>query len=86
MNVLKSKVAFINTKSGKLFGKDINVNFDSSSFEKQNEPRLKANSMVNDDNFTNLTKGVFTTCKKRDNCPPWEMRSEKIQHDKKKDN
>ena len=84
MNVLKSKVAFINTKSGKLFGKDINVNFDSSSFEKQNEPRLKANSMVIDDNFTNLTKGVFTTCKKRDNCPPWEMRSEKIQHDKRK--
>ena len=84
MNILKSKVAFINTKSGKLFGKDINVNFDSSSFEKQNEPRLKANSMVIDDNFTNLTKGVFTTCKKRDNCPPWEMRSEKIQHDKRK--
>ena len=84
MNIVKSKVAFINTKSGKLFGKDINVNFDSSSFEKQNEPRLKANSMVIDENFTNLTKGVFTTCKKRDNCPPWELRSEKIQHDKKK--
>ncbi len=84
MNIVRSKVAFINTKSGKLFGKDINVNFDSSSFEKQNEPRLKANSMIIDENLTNVTKGVFTTCKKRDNCPPWEMRSEKIQHDKNK--
>ena len=42
--------------------------------------------MVIDENFTNLTKGVFTTCKKRDNCSPWELRSEKIQHDKKKKN
>ncbi len=84
MNIVKSKVAFINTKSGKLFGKDINVNFDNSSFQKQNEPRLKANSMEIDENFTHLTKGVFTTCKKRDNCPPWEMRSEKIKHDKRK--
>ena len=26
----------------------------------------------------------FTTCKKRDKCPPWQLSAEKIQHDKKK--
>ena len=31
-----------------------------------------------------MTKGVFTTCKKRDGCPPWQISSEKIQHDKEK--
>ena len=31
-----------------------------------------------------LLKGVFTTCKKRDGCPPWEMSAEKILMIKKK--
>ena len=31
-----------------------------------------------------ITKGTFTTCKKTDNCPPWQLSAEKIQHDTKK--
>jgi len=83
-NTVKTELAYINTQSGKLFGKDISVDFVNSSFDKDNEPRLKANSIINDKNTTEFTKGVFTTCKKRDDCPPWEMSAEKIQHDKKK--
>ena len=83
-NTIKTKLAYINTLSGKLFGKDINVNFSNSSLNKDNEPRLKANSIIRDKNTSELTKGVFTTCKKRDGCPPWEMSAEKIQHDNSK--
>jgi LPS-assembly protein len=43
-----------------------------------NEPRLKGNSIINNENFTEITKGIFTTCKKRDGCPPWEIAAKKI--------
>ena len=33
---------------------------------------------------TEITKGVFPTCKKRKGCPPWQLSAEKIQHNKKK--
>ena len=33
-----------------------------------------------------LNKGIFTSCKKNDNCPPWSIKAEKITHDKKKKN
>ena len=83
-NIVKTELAYINTKSGKLFGKDVSMNFNNSSFDEDNEPRLKANSITKDENITELTKGVFTTCKKRDKCPPWEISAEKIQHNSEK--
>ena len=83
-NILKTEIAYLNTKSGKLFGKDVNLDLSNSSFDKDNQPRLKGNSITKDENVTEVTKGVFTTCKKRDGCPPWQMSAEKIQHDKKK--
>ena len=83
-NIIKTELAYINTASGKLFGKDVSIDFNNSSFDKKNEPRLKANSITSDKNVSELTKGVFTTCKKRDDCPPWEITAEKIQHDKDK--
>jgi LPS-assembly protein len=83
-NIVKTKLAYINTQSGKLFGKDVNMSFNNSSFNKDNEPRLKAISITKNENITELTKGVFTTCKKRDGCPPWEMSAETIQHDDNK--
>ena len=83
-NILKTKIAYLNTKSGKLFGKDVNLDLSNSTFDKNNEPRLKGNSITKDKNITEITKGVFTTCKRRDGCPPWQMSAEKIQHDKAK--
>ena len=83
-NILKTKIAYLNTKSGKLFGKDVNLGLSNSTFDKNNEPRLKGNSITKDENITEITKGVFTTCKRRDGCPPWQMSAEKIQHDKAK--
>ena len=83
-NNFNTSLAYINTKTNKLFGKNISIDLNNKSFNKNNEPRLKGNSVINDNNFTEITKGVFTTCKKRDSCPPWQLSAEKIQHDKKK--
>ena len=82
-NRLKTSLAYINTKTNRLFGKDINVELNNQSFNKNNEPRLKGNSVINDNNYTSITKGVFTTCKRRkDKCPPWQLSAEEVQHDK----
>ena len=82
-NTVRTNLAYINTASGKLFGKDVNVDLNNSAFDEENEPRLKGNSINHDNNSSEITKGVFTTCKKNDNCPPWKISAEKIQHDKK---
>tara|TARA_B100001057_G_scaffold142465_1_gene142178 strand:+ start:3686 stop:6064 length:2379 start_codon:yes stop_codon:yes gene_type:complete len=83
-NILKTNLAFVNTNSGKLFGKDVSLDFNKLSFNSENEPRLKAKSAVIQNNKSELTKGIFTTCKRNDNCPPWEISAKKIQHDKSK--
>ena len=75
--------AFIDISSNRLFGKDVEINFDNKSFNKDNEPRLKGKTIINDDEKTEITKGIFTTCKKNDGCPPWQLSSEKIKHNKK---
>ncbi len=81
-NTMTTSLAYINTKTNRVFGKDVNINLSNQNFANNNEPRLKGNSIINDDQFLELNKGVFTTCKKRDGCPPWQLSSEKIQHDK----
>ena len=83
-NVIQSKKAYINLNSNKLIGKDISVNLVNEGFEKDNEPRLKGNSIISDANESIIQKGVFTTCKKNDTCPPWQLFAEEIKHDKKK--
>jgi LPS-assembly protein len=83
-NILKSDIAFINIKSGKLIGKDIFIELKNLSINSDNEPRIKGKTVEINNEFTKIDKGVFTTCKRRDNCPPWELSSKKIVYDKKK--
>ena len=78
------KKAYINIKSKKLIGKDISVNFNNKGFNKDNDPRLKGNSITSDGQNTLITKGIFTNCKKNDDCPPWQLTAKEIKHDKKK--
>ncbi len=82
-NILELSTAYVNTKTNNLFGKDVFVKLDNKTFNENNEPRLKGNSVKNDETITEITKGVFTTCKRRDGCPPWQLSADKIQHDKK---
>ena len=78
------ELAFINVKTNKLFGKDVEIHFNRNELLKKNEPRLKGKSITSDKNYTELTKGIFTNCKKREKCPPWQMSAKKIIHDKNK--
>ena len=81
-NHYKLEKAFLNLKSKKLLGKDISIDFSNKSFQKNNEPRLKGATIISDGKGTTISKGVFTTCKKNDSCPPWVLSSEKIEHNK----
>ncbi len=82
-NNIKIEIAYLNTISNKLYGKDVIVNLNNESFNEMNEPRIKGNSIIYDNKNTEITKGVFTTCKKRNGkCPPWVLSAKKVQHDK----
>ena len=82
LNTFKSSVAFINTNSRNVFGKDIKIDLHNPSSQSGGDYRLKGNSGKIDKDSSEITKGVFTTCKKRDNCPPWQFSAKKIKHDK----
>ena len=83
-NISQINKAFVNLKSQKLVGKDILIDFNNKNFNKDNEPRLKGNSIDMQGGTTLITKGVFTTCKKNDDCPPWQLSAKQIKHDKEK--
>ena len=52
------------------------------SFKGKNQPRIYGSSASGNQSKTIINKGIFTTCKKNDNCPPWSMSAKKITHDK----
>ena len=68
-----------------LLGKDIKVFLDNKIFDNpENEPKLKGNSVFYKNNETIIKKGIFTSCKENNNCPPWSITSKEIKHDKTK--
>ncbi len=74
-----------NLETREFLGKDAKFLFNKKSFgNSENDPRIYGNTLERNDKQTILSKGVFTTCKKRDNCPPWQMKAEKIVHDREK--
>ena len=83
-NVYGIKKAYIDLKSDRLIGKDIVINFNNLTFREGNQPRLKGNSILLNPKIVEINKGVFTTCKKNDTCPPWQLSAKKIKHDKDK--
>ena len=83
-NILKLDLAYLNLLSKKLIGKDVFIDFNSKGFDKGNEPRLKGLAFQGDEKNSIIHNGVFTTCKKNDDCPPWQLSAKKIRHDKQK--
>ena len=78
---------FVNVETNELQGKDLDVNFYKTMFgNKNNEPRLKGNKAYSNNEVTIVSKGVFTTCKRRpgDKCPPWKVEAQEVKHDKNK--
>ena len=61
------------------------INFAKNIFGNlNNDPRLKGTSLSAKNDTTIIKNGIFTSCKKNDNCPPWSLQSSEIKHDKTK--
>jgi len=77
--------AIINLKEQSFIAKDTEITIHKDIFDNtENDPRLKGVSSFSDNNLTVVKKGVFTSCKKNDNCPPWVINAKVVQHDKSK--
>ena len=67
----------------KLFDKEREINDDQKNvFLGQNDPRIYGSSSMGNEKKVIINKGVFTSCKINDNCPPWSIKADKITHDK----
>ena len=65
--------------------KDIEVKLKKDIFDNsENDPRLKGVSSVGSKNITTINKGIFTSCKQTEKCPPWVLKAKKVKHDKTK--
>ncbi|MDA9609169.1 LPS export ABC transporter periplasmic protein LptC [Candidatus Pelagibacter sp.] len=77
---------FFNLKDSSYIASKTEINLKKNSFDNtDNDPRLIGTSSKSKDQITNVNKGVFTSCKKRDGkCPPWSIKAKKITHNKNK--
>ncbi len=89
-NLPQSDKLFFNSsmfdlKNKSFIAKDIEIKFKKNIFDNlDNDPRLKGVSVRNKENITTINKGIFTSCKKEGDCPPWVISAKKITHDKNK--
>ncbi len=89
-NLPQSDKLFFNSsmfdlKNKSFIAKDIEIKFKKNIFDNlDNDPRLKGVSVRNKENITTINKGIFTSCKDEDDCPPWVISAKKITHDKNK--
>ncbi len=79
------KSAVFDLSNQNYIAQDINIELKKDIFgNKKNDPRLKGLSSSSKDGITTINKGVFTSCKKNDSCPPWAIQADKITYDKNK--
>jgi len=83
LNEYLTNNALIDLNNNKIAAKDVQIYFAKNGDFGENA-RLKGNSMTSDNNETIINKGIFTTCKPRDDCPPWTMQSKTLHIIKKK--
>tara|TARA_B100001057_G_scaffold177778_1_gene178578 strand:+ start:3542 stop:6157 length:2616 start_codon:yes stop_codon:yes gene_type:complete len=77
--------AIINLRLDSISAKDPKVFFHKNIFRNdENDPRIAGVSSTKEGDVTIINKGIFTSCKKNDKCPPWSIKADKITHDKKK--
>ena len=75
----------INLKTQSLLAKDVEIKIHKDIFDNsENDPRLSGASLSKKGNITIINKGVFTSCKINETCPPWSIEAKKIIHDKDK--
>ncbi len=77
--------AIVDLSKNRIIADNVNINFNKNIFGNQlNDPRLKGNYFFSDGKKSIIKKGVFTSCKKNDDCPPWQIKAKEIKHDKEK--
>ena len=76
------KSVIFNLKNQNYIAQDIDISFKKDLFgNTNNDPRFKGLSSTSENGVTTINKGVFTSCKKNSNCPPWAIQAEKISYD-----
>tara|TARA_E500000178_G_scaffold333762_1_gene369057 strand:- start:387 stop:1394 length:1008 start_codon:yes stop_codon:yes gene_type:complete len=84
-NFYKFESAIVDFTKNKIIADNVSIDFNKNIFGNPlNDPRLKGNYFFNDGKNSIIKKGVFTTCKKNENCPPWQIKAKEIKHDKEK--
>ena len=84
-NLYNFNTAIIDFSKNKIIADNVNIDFNKNIFgNSMNDPRLKGNYFFSDGKNSIIKKGVFTTCKKNDDCPPWQIKAKEINHDKEK--
>ena len=87
-NSYKFSQIYIDTNKKEILGTDIKANLNSQGFKvnKNNKPRVFANTVKIDKEKNAFGKSIFTLCdyRSKDKCPPWTIQSTKMLHDKKK--
>ena len=87
-NTYEFSQIYIDTKKKEILGTDIKtfLNDDSLKINKDNKPRIFANSVQIKDENKLFKKSVFTLCDYRtnDKCPPWTIQASEMLHDKEK--
>ena len=76
---------FFNLNSKSFVAENTNIKIHKDVFgNNEQDPRIYGISSYGDKNKTVINKGIFTSCKLNDKCPPWSIQSKKITHDKVK--
>ena len=84
-NIYNFENAIIDFSGNKIIAENASIDFDKNIFGNSlNDPRLKGNYFFSDGKNSIIKKGIFTTCKKNDDCPPWQIKAKEIKHDKEK--
>ncbi len=79
------KSAVFNLKDQSYIAQDIKIDFRKDIFgNRNNDPRFNGLSSSSKNGITTINKGIFTSCKKNDRCPPWSIQADKITYDQNK--
>jgi len=84
-DLIELKNGFFDLQNKSFVASETKISLDKNTFdESENDPRLSGVSSRSSNDITIIEKGVFTSCKKTDGCPPWSIESRLIKHDKQK--
>ncbi len=76
---------YIDEKKREIVGTDIKAYINEKNFKvnKDNKPRVFANTININENESTFSKSIFTMCDYRENdkCPPWSLQASQMKHD-----